>query len=140
MKIVKTYLVFAVLSALTGVLLNIVWYLGGGRPVTINTLTYYMVIGLIFGTVVIVTLSLVIRKIRKPAYAYLINAVIEAVMMVLLFFYQNLEYSQWRNIGKWIILLAVLEAVSTVLTACWYKRMQWFNKKLEVKKKELEKP
>lgn len=139
MRKIKLYILLAAASALTGAVLNIIWYLVGGSAVTFCTLRYYMTVGLIFGTVVTVTLSVVIMKIRKVIHAFIINAIVEAVLMVSLFFHQNKDYPQWCNIDKWIILLIVLEIISTLLTAYWYRRMHWFNAKLDEKKRELEK-
>lgn len=140
MKKIKLYFIIAILSAFTGALLNVIWYLAGGDMVTIYSLRYYVTVGFIFGTVVLSTMSFVMVKIRKPIQAYLINATIEVILLVGLFFYQNKDYPQWCNINKWIIILIVQEIISTLFTAYWYRKMHWYNNKLEVKKRDLEKP
>ena len=138
MRFVKTYIIFAPLSVLTGALLNVIWYLAGGSPVTTYSLIYYMTVGLIFGTVIIVSLSVIIMKVRKAVFAYLINAISEAVMLMLLFFYQNIDCPQWDNMNQWLIILLAVEVISTIMTAYWYHKILWYNHKLDVKKRDLD--
>lgn len=139
MNKIKTYLYIAFLSALIGVILNFIWSFISGEKINIPDLIYYMVVGVIFGTVTLITLSLCLMKIRKPIHAYLINVVVDAVLMFCLFLYQNCYYYyQWDNLSQWFIIGLASEILSTLLTAFWYHRRKRYNKKLAEKKKDLQ--
>lgn len=143
MNKVRFFIVNSVVWILSGatiisVTIEAVWMLVKKRNyIPINRLIDNFVIGLIFGTAIILLHILTVRLKRKQIFGYIISAFGIIILLFAVYIYTGLTIGYWELGIKWLIIFIIAESVVIPLTALWYRQISLYNRKLEMKKASL---
>ncbi|MDP4092199.1 MAG: hypothetical protein Q8920_02455 [Bacillota bacterium] len=137
---VKIGLLNLICMGLVGALMQFVWVLLSGKT---DQLTLYDVVNMmcmcaIVGTICLFALFYVtLRCMGSLLRAIVTNAVLGVVLCFLIYLETGVFFGYWALDTKWIVILVIAVAASSVMTNIWYKRIKFYNGKLEMKKASL---
>ncbi|MCX8128753.1 MAG: hypothetical protein N3I35_01480 [Clostridia bacterium] len=140
MNKVKFVIVNSIVMVLLGSILvsfaiEIVWMLVSGRDyLPIGRLVFNFFIGLIISTVVVLLHLLTMRFKKKPLIGYIFSFFIIAVLLLAVYVHTGLTTGYWLVDAKWLVIFTVVESFSIFLVVYWYRQIDIYNQKLEIKK------
>ncbi len=125
-------------SALVSFAIEIAWMLVSGNDyLPIRRLIFNFIIGLIFGTVIVLLHLLTIKFKKKSMIGYILSAVSIAILIFIVYLHTGLTTGYWLLDAKWLVIFIVVESFSTILVIYWYRQVNIYNQKLEIKKASL---
>lgn len=134
----KIYLWNTFFSSLIGLIVNITFlFMYGWRYFSFHGLLISMGIGAVIGTVSLFFLFRIFLGLtHKPFLGFVSNFLVVAVLnLTFTLFFGGLSSPQ--VILAWGIVLLISELLSIFLTYAWYRRIIFYNQKLEQKKASL---
>lgn len=125
-------------STLVSFAIEVVWMLVTGQGyIPVRRLVFNFIIGLVISTVVVLLHLLTIRFKKKPVVGYIISAFSIAILLFAVYIHTGLTTGYWLLDAKWLVIFIVVESFSIILVAYWYRQINIYNRKLEIKKASL---
>lgn len=122
-------------SALVSFTIEFAWMLvSGGDQLPAGRLVFNFGVGLCISTVLILLQLYIIRFKRRTVVGYLLTAVCIAALLFLIYLHTGLTIGLWDLDAKWLVIFLVVESLSMLLVAYWYRQIEMYNQKLETKK------
>ncbi len=125
-------------SALVSFAIEIAWMLVSGHDyLPIRRLIFNFIIGLGFGTVIVLLHLLTIKFKKKPVMGYILSAISIAILIFVVYMHTGLTTGYWLLDAKWLVIFIVVESLSIILVIYWYHQINIYNQKLAIKKASL---
>ena len=137
---VKIGLLNLICMSLVGALMQFVWVFLSGQwdQLTLYDVVNMMSICAIVGTICLFALfHVTLRWMGSVLRAIVTNAVIAVAMCFLIYLETGVFYGYWRLDAKWGVILVIAIGAGTVMTSVWYRRIRFYQGKLEMKKASL---
>ena len=125
-------------SVIVSFVIEFVWMLvSGSATIPVRRLIFNFIIGLLISTS-LVFLQLVMMKFKKqPLVGYLSGALIIFLLLFAVYAHTGLTTGNWLLDAKWLVIFIVVESLSLLLLAYWYRQINLYSQKLEKKKASL---
>ena len=136
----KMLLINLLLCGSVGFLMQLAWILVSGRWSDFNP---EAVLGMVFlsgiiGTVCMFAIFFVILSVdATKSTVTAINMAICLSLLILIYVLTGIAYNIWSLDLKWLIILALSETTTFLLTRHWYEKICYYNSRLDRKTKSL---
>lgn len=135
----KFYMWNAFFSSLIGMVIYVLaMFIWGWRYFVFYGLIFSMAIGAIIGTVSLFFLFRIFLRLKqRPLIGFLTNFLVVAVLNIVGGIIVGIRSFQQFIQSMWFLALIVSEVLSFFMTFAWYRRLMFYQEKLELKKASL---